>query len=174
VSRDSEQIGVKDERIGFLNDQLAAYKDRLQGATPDQAAKQIALLQDGLTEYEKKFQSLFPDKPRTLDKKQKDILISKKDEILKFGQPLIVFAGIIGDSWEYASNFTDLFKDQNIPVVGPILAACRSPERGVLVGEKNHDAPSDNAKAFIKILSDAGLSTQNDNMAHAARSRVGF
>jgi len=42
ISVKDERIGVKDERIAFLNDQVSAYKDRLQGATPDQAAKEIA------------------------------------------------------------------------------------------------------------------------------------
>src|SRR5271170_5484867 len=46
ASRSSEELSVKNERIAFLNDQIAAYKDRLQGASPDQAAKQFAILQN--------------------------------------------------------------------------------------------------------------------------------
>ena len=59
-SRNGEQLDIKNERIGFLNDQVNAYKDRLQGATPDQAAKQIVTLQDRLQASEKKLQESFP------------------------------------------------------------------------------------------------------------------
>src|SRR6516162_2063465 len=44
-NKDSE-LHNKDDRIAFLNDQISAYKDRLQGATPDQAAKEIATLRN--------------------------------------------------------------------------------------------------------------------------------
>ena len=52
----SEEISVQKERISFLGDQVSAYKDRLQGATPDQAAKQIASLQNRVEAYEQKLQ----------------------------------------------------------------------------------------------------------------------
>jgi hypothetical protein len=43
-----ELVGLKDERISFLSDQLSAYKERLRGASPDQAAQQISLLENNL------------------------------------------------------------------------------------------------------------------------------
>lgn len=156
-SRNSEQIAVKDERIHFLNDQIAAYKDRLQGATPDQAAKQIALLQEGLNEYEKKFQSLFPDQPRKLTDQQKEILSSKKQELLAFGAPIIIYSSFFGDAVDYGESFADFFTAQNIPFLGGGYAPCKSAERGVLVGLKTPAAPSDKAKNFIKILDNAGF-----------------
>jgi hypothetical protein len=69
LSRSSEAIGIKDERISFCNEQVSAYRDRLQGATPDQAAKQIATL-------EKKIQQLSPDNPRRLSQHNKEMLLS--------------------------------------------------------------------------------------------------
>jgi hypothetical protein len=51
-SRSSEELSVKNERIAFLNEQIAAYKDRLQGASPDQAAKQLVTLQSKLESTE--------------------------------------------------------------------------------------------------------------------------
>jgi hypothetical protein len=43
-----ELLAVKEERNSFLTDQLNAYKERLRGATPDQAAQQISLLENNL------------------------------------------------------------------------------------------------------------------------------
>jgi hypothetical protein len=158
ASRNSEQLAVKDERINFLNDQLAAYKDRLQGATPDQAAKQMVALQTQLQAYVKKFDTLFPEGPRTLKEDQIKILISHKDEMLKFGKPLQIYTGIVGDSTGYAQEFSDFFKSQNIPADGPIPYPCTG-ERGVLVGLKDVSRPSNEAKVFRKILEDAQIHT---------------
>jgi hypothetical protein len=107
ASKSDEQIGIKNERINFLNDQLTAYKDRLQGATPDQAAQQIALLRDSLIQYEKKFDELFPSKARTLSSREIESLINKKDDISKIGVPIPIFYGLVGDSADYATNFAD-------------------------------------------------------------------
>jgi hypothetical protein len=159
ASKNSEQLGIKDERINFLNDQLAAYKDRLQGATPDQAAKQMAILQTELEAYMKKFDTMFPEGTRTLKDDQLKALASRKDQMLKFGKPLEVYTGVIGDSTPYAKEFVDFFKSQNIPVSGPSNFPCYTGERGVLIGLKDPANPSDDAKAFRKILTDAGIHT---------------
>jgi hypothetical protein len=74
VSRGSEVNGIKDERITFLNDQLTAYKDRLQGASPDEAAKQVSELRSQLGHATEKLQMILPDKPRRLEDKEKDVL----------------------------------------------------------------------------------------------------
>lgn len=41
----SERLATAEERIRFKDDQIAAYKDKLQGATPDEAAGRIAALE---------------------------------------------------------------------------------------------------------------------------------
>jgi hypothetical protein len=159
TSRSSEEINIKNERIGFLNDQLTAYRDRLQGATPDQAAKQISSLQTEIEAYAKKFDTMFPEGPRKLDEAQLKKLASHKDAMLKFGKPLQVYTGVVGDSTDYAKTFLDFFKSQNIPASGPTPFPCYMGEIGVLVGVKDLAKPSDNAKAFVKILDDADIHT---------------
>jgi hypothetical protein len=158
-SRNSEEIGVKNERISFLNDQVAAYKDRLQGATPDQAAKQIVALQTELEAYIKRFDYMFPEGQRKLKEDQLKILTSHKDQILKFGKPIQIYTGIIGDSAASANEFVKFFKSQNIPASDPTGFPCYMGERGVLIGLKDQDKPSDDAKTFQKILEDAGIHT---------------
>lgn len=158
-SRSSEEINVKNERIAFLNDQLAAYKDRLQGATPDQAAKQITGLQTELEAYIKKFDFMFPEGPRKLNDNQRKLMASHKDEMLKFGKPIEVYSGVVGDSTPYATDFIDFFKSQNIPVNGPSLFPCYTGERGVLIGLKDQTNQTDKAKVFQKILEASGIHT---------------
>ncbi len=68
-----ELVKVKDERISFLNDQLGAYKDRLKGATPDEAAKQIREMQDKLDFDSKKLKLLLQD--RLLSEAQIEVII---------------------------------------------------------------------------------------------------
>ena len=157
-SRKAEEINIKNERISFLNDQLAAYKDRLQGATPDQAAKQLVALQTEVEAYAKKFDALFPEGQRKLSEKQLKILSSHKDEMLKFSKPLMVFSGVIGDTTAYTQEFLEFFKSQNVPTLGPVAFPCFMGERGLLVGIKGDiTKPPEDAKAFIKMLDEAGL-----------------
>src|SRR5450755_3417080 len=40
-----ERHDLDHEHISFLQDQITAYKDRLQGATPDEAAKRFSTLE---------------------------------------------------------------------------------------------------------------------------------
>ncbi len=156
-SRKDEEISIKNERINFLDDQIAAYKDRLQGATPDEAAKRIAALQTELEAYIKKFDAMFPEGPRKLNQDQLKILASHKDRMVKFGTPLEVYSGILGDSTVYAQDFIDFFKSQHIPVTGPANFPCYTGQRGVIVGIKDPVKPSDNATTFLQILNDANI-----------------
>jgi hypothetical protein len=77
----------------------------LNGATPDQAAKEIVTLRDRLADTTKRLDSVFPKTMRTLPDTAKKYVISKKDDLLKFGQPILVYAWAIGDSLNYAEEF---------------------------------------------------------------------
>lgn len=157
ASRESDMMDVKNERISFLNDQLGAYKDRLNGATPDEAAKQFTSLQSEVEAYMRKFDALFPEGPRKLNQDQLKILALHKDDMLKFGKTLEVYSGEIGDSTAYATDFLNFFKSQKIPTTGPINVPCYVGERGVLVGLKDPSKPSSNATTFLKILKAADV-----------------
>jgi hypothetical protein len=157
ASRSADKMEVMNERLTFANEQLAAYKDRLQGATPDQAAKQIATLQARLEASEQKLQTLMPDVPRHLSQKEKDILVSRTDDLLKLGQQIMVFAWLVGDSTGYAYDFIKLFNDQKVPTFGINSSICDKNDRGILVGLKHPDNPSPQAIQFTEILRSAGL-----------------
>jgi hypothetical protein len=156
--RKEEELNVRNERIAFLTDQLAAYRDRLQGATPDQAAKEITALRHRLEVADQKIQLFFPDAPRHLNQRQKEVLVSKKDELLAFKSPIVVYAWYLGDSVGFASDFLRLFNEEKIQAIGPVTTICEQSQRGVLIGLANHqEKPSENAARFMEILKAAEL-----------------
>ena len=157
----AEQIGVKDERISFLTDELTAYKDRLEGASPDEAAKQISTLRTDLKEAERKIQLLMPDRYRHLTAGQKKYISDHKDEIAKLANVFFVYAWTLGDSPFYALEFVQELQKNKIAVVGPILTVCGSSNHGVMVGLKDVDNPSQNAVKFKEILKNMGIEAAN-------------
>jgi hypothetical protein len=152
-----ETLSTKNERINFLEDQLSAYRDRLQGATPDEAAKRFSALENKIAEQNKKIALIFPDKTRTLDEGQKNKLRNYLDNLKKDIKLLILFAYPVGDSTRFANDFYSFFKSNNLPLLGVIASPCDDTQRGILVGVLNPDKPSEAAQDFIKVLSDAGL-----------------
>jgi hypothetical protein len=140
-TREAEVIKVKDEtlntrneRISFLEDQLTAYKDRLQGATPDEAAKKFSTLEKIIAGQNEKLQLLSPDNPRHLSDEQKAYLTSCIADIKENVKLLNIFAYSIGDSPFYANEFYELFKSNNISVYSIVMTTCDANQRGVLVG----------------------------------------
>jgi hypothetical protein len=161
LSQSSEEVSVKSERIAFLNDQITAYKDRLQGATPDQAARQLNILQSKLESTEAKLQMMLPDKFRHLSARELELMTIKVDDLLGIGQQIPLYSSTIGDSLSYLWDFASFFTEKKIPAVGPVLVTCDSSERGVLIGLKNVSEPSDKAKKFMEVLKFAGLNPSN-------------
>lgn len=178
ISRNADAIEIKNERISFLNDQLTAYKDRLGGATPDQAAKEILALRNRLDEDESKLTILLPGtNTRSLTAQQRDVIVSKKDDIIKFGKPIFVFSLSIGDSGGYAWDFMKVFRDANIPAQGIFWQPqCRvsEGESGVMVGLREKGKPSADAIKFMSILTEAGLKVKNTHWVDPPEGTLDF
>ena len=172
VARDN--LNVANERIAFLGDQVSAYKDRLQGATPDQAAKQIAILSSNLEQANKKLMLLMPDTPRTLTDSQKQFISEHKAEFPKVLTGIPVFSWIIGDANTYASDFLLEFKKNSIAAFGPISSSCDSSQRGVMVGLKNPENPPVLAASFIHLLTQMGVSPKTTKWEGEGVSEVDF
>jgi hypothetical protein len=157
-SRSAEQLAVRDDRISFLNDQISAYRGRLQGATPDQAAKEIRELRENLADANRKLQRFFPDNPRHLTADQKKFLHDTGEGLsMLITKQLPVFSWSIGDSPRYALELVEEFRKNQINVGDPSLTACQDTERGVLVGLADANHPSADALGFIRYLEDMGL-----------------
>jgi hypothetical protein len=160
TSHSSEKIEIKDERIKLLGDQVSAYKDRLQGATPDEAARRLSILETDLKTANDKLKLVSPDTDRHLTDENKKILLSKIDKLKTLIPELSVYSWSIGDYPEFTTEFTRFFSDNGIKISsgGPIITACYREQQGLLIGLRNPKTPSQAAKDFKQILEDAGLS----------------
>jgi hypothetical protein len=159
------------EKNDFLNSQLGAYKDRLQGASPDEAAKKFSTLENHIAEQDKIFKAITVTHSRTLTAIQKDNLKNKIDRIradIPTGLPIFSFP--LGDSVFYASDIFKFFKDNNVNVLGIFQSACDINERNLLIGVKDPHHPSDSAIDFAKNLSDSGVSTAFTTWADAPQN----
>lgn len=146
---------VKNERIAFQADQLAAYKERLNGATPDQAAKIVTVLQERLDEAE---QLIRPTVFRKLSDAEQAKLRARQSDLQQFAQPLWIFAGTLGDSYEYAQDFFRFFKSIKVETVESVVSTrCGRGQEGIMVGMKDPNRPSDRARIFVDVLAAAGL-----------------
>jgi hypothetical protein len=154
----TDQHDIDQQRISFLQDQITAYKDRLQGATPDEAAKKFSTLEGALALANSKISRFFPDKKRHLTDADKVFIRSHATEIRKAAPLQIdVFGMSFGDSLRYAQDFLDEFKANGISAVGPIPSPCEDNQNGVLVGMKDPSKPSENSLRFISLLTEMGM-----------------
>jgi hypothetical protein len=168
-SRDNEELRAKDEtlntrneRISFLDDQLTAYKDRLQGATPDEAAKRFSTLERKIEDQNRKLQVVFPDNKRHLSDSSIKSMEVNIDRIKKDVKYMLIYAYSIGDSPFYAQEFVEFFKNHaTIPFLGAILTPCDGDQRGVMIGLIDIERPSAEAVDFAAVLKEAGLHISN-------------
>jgi hypothetical protein len=158
--RSGEQLDIAGQRTSFLSDELSAYKDRLQGASPDQAGKELFALRAELELTKKKMQIVMPDAPRRLTDQQKDYIQKNRERLAKIAPGIAVFAWSVGDAANYADDFAEQFDKAGIPIFGVTLTACDDSATGVMVGIKDPTHPSDQALEFKKILGETGVSAR--------------
>ncbi len=136
--------------VSTMRERVSLYQERLQGASPDQAAQRIAGL-------EARIKQLEPHPQRRLSDEQKQKLLAAITPIAKEIQLLLVFSDS-AESSRYAIDFMRVFKKAGVTTFGPTQAFGESGEdRGVLVGLINQDKPSDLAKKYIEALQSTGL-----------------
>ena len=154
----NERHDLDRDRLQFANDQITAYRDRLQGATPDEAAKRFSTLESALADASRKINRLSPTEKRKLSDKDKDFIKLHASEIQKIvPSPFPVFGMSLGDSIWYAKDFVEAFQSNGIRASGPILTPCDDNQSGILVGVKNPASPPRNAMKFFDILTDMGV-----------------
>jgi hypothetical protein len=153
----ADRLDIANDRISSLKDQIEAYKDRLQGATPDEAAKEMRKLREGIEIANRKLQILMPDEPRQLKPSQMTALHDRSADLSKHIKFLFVYSGTSKNSALAAADFVNQFRIDDINVSGPIMIPCEPNNHGILVGLANPAHPSDDATEFIKILREAGF-----------------
>lgn len=156
------RLDIANDRITFLQDQLAAYKDRLQGATPDQAARQVTVLQASLGDSLNKLKMLFPDVNRSLSDKQKAFIISHAADFKSLTKSIPVYGWSVGDSLFYGSDFVNALNGIGIQALGPVAVPCGPHETGVQVGVADVAKPPASAVQFISLLTEMGVQAHKD------------
>jgi hypothetical protein len=152
------ELSVANGTIGLLTTQITAYKDKLNGKSPDEAAKQIADLEAEVSRQQAKLQILMPDVQRRLTDKQKSFIIDHAKDFKEISAGAFVYSWNAGDAPLYATDFVKAFKRIGIDSGGVIETFCDDTQHGVLVGVPTVGHPSSDALRFTALLTEMGLS----------------
>jgi hypothetical protein len=156
-SKRSDITDVLKEKSDFQTSVIEAYKDRLQVATPDEAAKRFSTLETKLAEQDKQLQLFLPKKKRLITDDLDARFASRIDSLKQDIRFLIIYAYPIGDSTFFAEDLYRWFKAHGIKIQGIENVVCDDSQRGVLVGITDPNKPSPEATDFVKILTEMGL-----------------
>lgn len=129
-SRDSI-IATKDETIKFQGGLIAEYKNRIQLPEAGEDRK------------------LAPEQKRILSREFR----IKADKL----KTLVIYAVSEREPRQYAKQFADIAQDAGIKVIQREISSTVDTEIGVFVGLPNAAQPSDEAKEFMDILTQANL-----------------
>jgi hypothetical protein len=149
---DLGEINGLERSNGALKDQVELWKARTQVGSPDEALKRIQWL-------EAKIDALRPKEPRRLNPDQQhDLEIALAPIANEIVPTLCVFFEGTPEGARYVGDFVAVFKKVNIGLLGPMVGSSnRESEKGVIVGLKNPEHPSDLALKFIDALHKAGV-----------------
>jgi hypothetical protein len=144
-------IANRDSEISSLQIQRDEYKDKLSGASPEQAAQRIAAL-------EAKVKDLEPKPQRHLTDEQKQQLVKGLKSLAPDIQQIYIFAEAAREPTRFAAEFLQVFKEAGINPLGPISTIPNYvDETGILVGLLDPAQPSDLAKKYMDVLRSADL-----------------
>jgi hypothetical protein len=154
---DGRELSIAGDNIRFLTNEVSSYKDKLNGASPEQAAKQIAALQSEVAQQKSKLQVLMPDAQRRLTDRQKNFISSHAKDFKALFQDPFIYSWSEGDAPEYANAFVQAFQQIGVNAGGIIDTACDDDQRGVLVAIAVVGHPSADAARFKDLLTQMRL-----------------
>lgn len=135
-------IANRDSEITLLRGQRDDYKDKLNGATPDQAKAKIESLEARLAALEPRLAAI---EPRRLTTDQRAILISKLSPPLGTTPAVAVVAEAAGDSLQFAADFASVFRSAGGWTVNEasVMGLGARPPSGVAISipDINHPTP---------------------------------
>lgn len=147
----SVTISSLESRLKLAQDERDNYRNKLQGASPEQAAQRIDAL-------EKRVNALQPKPARRLNDDERKKLKAAIEPIAAELAGLPIFMEGTGEAVRYATDFVEVLRDAKVNTM-PLShgVALTDEQRGIMVGIRNPAAPSDRAKKFISALQSAGL-----------------
>jgi hypothetical protein len=159
---DLGEIGGLERSNGALKEQVELYKAKLQVGSPEEALKKLQAL-------EEKIDALEPKQQRRLTAEQQSDLASALAPIAKEITPaLYIFFEGTPEEARYLGDFVNILKKANINMFGPLIGyANTESDRGIMVGLKNPEHPSDLAVKFIDALRKAGVEPSTTHWRNA-------
>lgn len=153
----SATIAAKDATIQTLTAAVTSYKDKLNGASPDEAKGKITQLESRLKEFESSLEGRIKNiEPRHLSEDQKRIIKSYINTIS--GEATIATELGCGECIQYADEFQSTLQNSGWKVrlsLGALLSAA-SPT-GIAVIIPNNSNKISNSIAIINSLRDANI-----------------
>jgi hypothetical protein len=144
-------IANRDAEISSLQIQRDEYKNKLSGASPDQAAQRIAAL-------ELKVKDLEPRPQRHLTDAQRKKIVDAIKPLASDLQQIAVFTEAAREPAQLSVEFYKIFVDAGLNPVGPFISFPNYvSENGILIGLIDPEKPSDLAVKFMDVLRSANL-----------------
>jgi hypothetical protein len=146
-------ISAKDATIQTLTTQVASYKEKLNGATPDEAKSRIDALERKVEERFAKFE------PRHVSKVQHE-LISKVILSMPQGSYSISIQSDMGcsDCKQYAADFLSIFPRPAWSVIMPsVMGPSASSPKGLAILTPDPANPLPEATALVSALNAANI-----------------
>jgi hypothetical protein len=137
-----------------LRQQLSEYRDKLDGASPDEAKAALDVLTDEVTALQARL------KPRRVDARQRQVILDRLKIPTGTRYALaIVHEGGCWDCPQYAADFDDTFR--NIPGVlvskRVAMGLAQRPPRGLAVIVSDPGHPSAQETVLLQALQGAGI-----------------
>lgn len=114
-----DRISALEERIKLKDDQLCEYRDKLNGASPDEVKARIDGLEGRLQELREEFA------PRSLDQNQKTAIHEKAS--LAAGQVTVVYDMACADGSAFATSIQQALKDAGWQVSNGMVGGPSNP-----------------------------------------------
>jgi hypothetical protein len=151
------ELATDDATITYQREQLAEYRGKLNGATPDQAAKEIGALRKNVDELTRE---------RTEEKKERHLTDEQKAKLVRgFASArslldmdkLSVCPYTDPETSQYADEIIRSINSAGIEVPFCTMFRASKDQTGVLVQVKKFRTPPESAQRIMSALSQAGV-----------------
>jgi hypothetical protein len=141
-------ISNKDSEIALLRSQRDEYKNKLSGATPDEAKAKIEALEARLSAIE----------PRRLGQSIRAALVASLKPPSDSQYSVSISVDMTGDGRQYGSDFKEVFRDAKWAVSDYSVLTGVRPPSGIAISFADKNNPSPEAKLVLSALRDQPIS----------------
>jgi hypothetical protein len=149
-------VANKDSEITLLKGQRDDYKDKLNGATPDQAKAKMEALESRVATLEPRLAAI---EPRRLTVDQRAALIARLKPPLGTSPTVSVAAEATGDNPQFAADFASVFRSAGgWTIVEPMVMGIGGrPPSGIAVTIPDINHPSPEIATIVRAFQTAKI-----------------